>query len=46
MSQITEKRITAEEALKQVKAIKWDGSYLRKLENAQARTLKSNLQIG
>ena len=43
MSQITEKRMTAEEALKQVKATKWDGSYLRKLEKAQARTLKSNL---
>jgi len=46
MSQITEKRMTTEEAVKQVKAIKWDGSHLRKLEKAQARTLKSSLQIG
>ena len=40
------KEMTTAEALKQVKAIKRDGSYLRKLENAQARTLKSSLQIG
>ena len=40
------KEMTTEEAVKQVKAIKRDGSYLRKLEKAQARTLKSSLQIG
>ena len=46
MSQIKEKRMTTAEAVKHVKAIKWDGSYLRMLEKAQARTLKSSLQIG
>ena len=46
MARIKDINMSAEEALKRIRAIKWDGSYLRKLERAQKRTLKSSLQIG